>query len=45
MQSYSLKVYRNRLRANNEWYEPQIRWPGGAMRDEAITKRIAQLPR
>jgi hypothetical protein len=45
MQSYSLKVYRNRLRANNEWYEPQIRWPGGAMSDEAITKRIAQLPR
>jgi peptidase S41-like protein len=43
--SYSLKVYRNRLRANNEWYEPQIRWPGGVMSDEAITKWIAQLPR
>lgn len=25
--SYSLKVYRNRVRANNEWYEPQVHWP------------------
>lgn len=41
--SYSLKVYRNRVRANNEWYEPQVRWPGGVMSDEAITAWIAQL--
>lgn len=41
--SYSLKVYRNRVRANNEWYEPQVRWPGGLMSDEAITAWIAQL--
>ena len=41
--SYSLKVYRNRLRANNEWYEPAIRWPGGVMSDEAVATWIAQL--
>lgn len=41
--SYSLKVYRNRVRANNEWYEPQIRWPGGVMSDDAVTAWIAQL--
>ena len=38
--SYSLKVYRNRVRANNEWYEPAVRWPGGVMSDEAITTWI-----
>jgi hypothetical protein len=41
--SYSLKVYRNRVRANNQWYEPAIRWPGGVMSDEAITAWIRQL--
>ncbi|HEX4969913.1 MAG TPA: S41 family peptidase [Steroidobacteraceae bacterium] len=41
--SYSLKVYRNRVRANNEWYEPAIRWAGGVMSDEAITAWIRQL--
>jgi hypothetical protein len=41
--SYSLKVYRNRVRANNEWYEPQVRWPGGVMSDDAITAWIVQL--
>jgi hypothetical protein len=41
--SYSMKVYRNRLRANNEWYEPQVRWPGGVMSDAAVTTWIAQL--
>ena len=41
--SYSLKVYRNRVRANNEWYEPAIRWPGGVMSDAAITAWIRQL--
>ena len=40
---YSLKVYRNRVRGNNEWYEPQIRWPGGAMTDEALAKWISSL--
>jgi hypothetical protein len=41
--SYSLKVYRNRVRANNEWYEPAIRWRGGVMSDAAITTWVAQL--
>jgi peptidase S41-like protein len=41
--SYSLKVYRHRVRANNEWYEPAIRWPGGVMSDDAVTAWIAQL--
>jgi len=41
--SYSLKVYRNRVRANNEWYEPAVRWPGGVMSDEALTAWISQL--
>jgi hypothetical protein len=41
--SYSLKVYRNRVRANNEWYEPAVRWPGGAMSDEAITTWIRAI--
>jgi hypothetical protein len=40
---YSLKVYRNRVRGNNEWYEPQIRWPGGPMREEAVAKWISSL--
>jgi hypothetical protein len=41
--SYSLKVYRNRVRANNEWYEPAVRWPGGVMSDDAVTAWIVQL--
>ena len=41
--SYSLKVYRNRVRANNEWYEPAVRWPGGVMSDEAVAGWIAKL--
>lgn len=41
--SYSLKVYRNRVRANNQWYEPQIRWPGGVMSDDALTAWIVGL--
>lgn len=40
---YSLKVYRNRVRGNNEWYEPQIRWPGGTMTDEAVAIWIRSL--
>jgi hypothetical protein len=43
--SYSMKVYRNRVRANNEWYEPKIRWPGGVMSDAAVTTWIVQLTR
>ena len=43
--SYSLKVYRNRVRANNQWYEPRVRWPGGVMSDAAITAWIAQMAR
>lgn len=43
--SYSLKVYRHRVRANNEWYEPAIRWPGGVMSDEAITTWIHAIVR
>ena len=43
--SYSLKVYRNRVRKNNEWYEPAVRWPGGVMSDDAVTAWIAQLVR
>jgi hypothetical protein len=34
--SWSLKAYRNRIRSNNQWYEPRVRWPGGAMTDEAV---------
>jgi hypothetical protein len=41
---YSMKVYRNRVRKNNEWYEPEIRWPGGEMTDEAVVRWIAALP-
>jgi hypothetical protein len=41
--SYSLKVYRNRVRSNNEWYEPAIRWPGGVMSDAAVTAWVAKL--
>ena len=40
---YSMKVFRNRVRGNNEWYEPQIRWPGGMMTDESIAKWIRSL--
>ncbi|MEM8695918.1 MAG: S41 family peptidase [Pseudomonadota bacterium] len=43
--SYSLKVYRNRVRGNNEFYTPEIIWPGGPMSDEAITAWIAELRR
>jgi hypothetical protein len=41
--SYSMKVYRNRARRNNEWYEPNIRWPGGAVTDESIAAWAATL--
>lgn len=41
--SYSLKVYRHRARRNNEWYEPQIRWPGGEVTDESIAAWVRSL--
>ncbi|MGZ8363710.1 MAG: S41 family peptidase [Caulobacteraceae bacterium] len=41
--SYSMKVYRHRLRKTNEWYEPQFRWPGGPMTDEAVVKWVGAL--
>lgn len=41
--SYSLKVYRNRVRGNNQWYTPQVVWPGGEMTDEALARWISGL--
>ncbi len=41
---YPMKVYRNRARGNNEWYDPAIAWPGSAMTDEAVAAWIASLP-
>ena len=41
---YSMKVYRTRVRGNNEWYEPVYKWPGGLMTDDAVAKWIATLP-
>jgi hypothetical protein len=43
--SYSMKVYRNRIRGNNEWYEPTVRWPGGPMTDEAVAAWVLGLSR
>ncbi|HJZ13525.1 MAG TPA: peptidase, partial [Acidobacteriota bacterium] len=40
---YSMKVYRNRVRGNNEWYEPKVRWPGGPMTEESIARWILSL--
>jgi hypothetical protein len=41
---YSMKVYRNRVRKNNEWYDPAVRWPGGPMTDAALAKWLNSLP-
>jgi hypothetical protein len=41
--AYPLKVYRNRARGNNEWYEPEIKWPGGRMTDEAVVQWVSTL--
>jgi hypothetical protein len=41
--NYGMKVFRHRVRGNNEWYEPQIRWPGGEMTDDAVITWIASL--
>lgn len=40
---YSLKVYRNRVRKNNEWYRPAKLWPGGRMTDTALAAWIETL--
>ena len=39
----SLKVYRNRVRGNNEWYTPQHAWTGGTMDDAAIAAWVKTL--
>lgn len=41
--SYSFKMYLHRVRANNEWYEPQVKWPGGAVTDDSIAAWVATL--
>ena len=41
--SYSLKVYRHRLRGSNQWYTPKVIWPGGQMTDAALARWIATL--
>jgi hypothetical protein len=43
--SYGMKVFRHRVRGNNQWYEPKFRWPGGPMTDEALARWIHSLPR
>lgn len=40
---YSLKVYRSRVRKNNEWYRPAKIWPGGPMTDAALAAWIEGL--
>jgi hypothetical protein len=40
---YGMKVFRHRMRKNNEWYEPQARWPGGEMTDDRVIRWIASL--
>lgn len=39
----AMKVYTDRKRGSNEWYEPAERWPGGSMTDEAIIAWIRSL--
>jgi len=36
---YGMKVYRDRVRGSNVWYEPKVRWPGGDMSDDAAIVR------
>jgi hypothetical protein len=38
-----MKVYRHRMRANNQWYDPQIRWTGGPMADTSIAQWVRAL--
>jgi hypothetical protein len=41
--SYSLKVYRHRARRNNQWYEPQVAWPGGEVTEQSIAAWVRTL--
>ncbi|QJU58469.1 hypothetical protein HL653_12460 [Sphingomonas sp. AP4-R1] len=41
--SYSLKVYRHRLRGSNQWYSPKVVWPGGQMTDASVARWVATL--
>ena len=41
--SYSLKVYRHRLRGSNQWYTPKVSWHGGRMTDAAVARWITTL--
>lgn len=41
--TFGIKVVLNRIRKNNEWYEPRHRWPGGKMSDEALAKWVRSL--
>lgn len=43
--SYSLKVYRNRVRTNNQWYEPDVTWPKHGMTETEIAEWAAALAR
>lgn len=42
--SYSMKVYRNRDRPRNRWFEPAINWPGGPLTTETIAQWVSRLP-
>lgn len=42
---YSMKVYRHRVRGNNQWYDPQIPWPGGRATDAAVMAWLSSLRR
>lgn len=42
--TFGIKVVRNRVRANNEWYEPRYLWRDGLMSDEAIAAWLQSLP-
>jgi hypothetical protein len=39
----SLKVYRHRVRDNNQWYSPRHVWPGGRMDDAAVARWVKTL--
>ena len=40
---YPWKVYRNRVRANNQWYTPKFAWPGGPMTSESVARWVKTL--
>ncbi|WP_299321754.1 S41 family peptidase [Parasphingopyxis sp.] len=41
--SLSMKVWRDRLRGNNEFYTPAHVWPGGRMTDDALIEWVREL--